>query len=343
MDIALQTPILLDINADRHAPVSPSGETTMDATDILEMAARREYEDNIARELYEAIMQNNVPKVQLLLRLNANLYVPMGPNGETAMEAAEQIGNPEVIAILRNHENNRNRALYEIVEQINNASWGISSTQKKKTDNMQRAQQLLAQGASLYVRVAPYVPGAIELASTPETYALCLNYIIYINMALYETVVQNDVLKARRLIARGADPNVPAGPSGETARKAALRIGNPNMIAPLRKYARSESYPIIVEQNADLTRHAIELNINPLTVLKGVSNRQQISEILKEHWNELARPWRAQIKEWDDEKPTRLSNGITAGMDPLQAQAQRLLNLERMTILSDCNPRYSPY
>jgi ankyrin repeat protein len=207
---------LLALGADPNALVGLPPTRAMHGARTIEMVDLLvDYRGDINVTLLQAIWRNDVPLVRALLAHGANPNVSAIWGGGTPMDAAHQQGNPEMIALLRDYEETNNRTLFQAVA----------------ADDVGAVRVLLARGANPNAQVGPNGETAVHVARTPIMLVLLIARKGNTNVALYRAIKTGNMPIAKLLLARGADPNVPVGPNGETARDLAHRIGNPEMIA----------------------------------------------------------------------------------------------------------------
>jgi ankyrin repeat protein len=157
-----------------------------------------------------------------------------------------------MLALLRNHENNNNRALYLAV----------------KEGNATVVQILLARGADPDAQVGPNGETARDLArriNSPAIPASLRNHEDN-NRSLYEAIKNGNMVAARTLTALGADPNVPVGPNGETTMALAHRINSPAIPASSRNHERINNralYLAVKDGNVLATRQLLALHADP--------------------------------------------------------------------------------
>jgi ankyrin repeat protein len=85
-----------------------------------------------------------------------------------------------------------------------------------------------------------------------------------INRVLLQAIWWNDVVLVQALLARGANPNAPVGPNGETAINLARQWRNPRMIALLLNHNNNRAlYLAVKEGDAPAIRALRELGADP--------------------------------------------------------------------------------
>jgi ankyrin repeat protein len=90
---------LLMRGADPYAPVNLSGETAIDAAYTPEMVVLLCSRGDINVALYLAVLWQDVPEIQQLIKQGANPHERVNSWGETVMTLARRIGNPAILAL----------------------------------------------------------------------------------------------------------------------------------------------------------------------------------------------------------------------------------------------------
>jgi ankyrin repeat protein len=97
--------ISLARGADPNAPIGPQGQTARDwAHTPAKSFLFANFGGNSVALYYNAVLWQDVPEIQRLLALGANLNAPVGLEDETVMDLAHRQENPEILAALAPYE-----------------------------------------------------------------------------------------------------------------------------------------------------------------------------------------------------------------------------------------------
>jgi ankyrin repeat protein len=208
-----------------------------------------QHRGNINMMLYQLVEMGDMQGVRKLLDLGIKPNKPVNQWGETAMKAA---GTLEMIDSLAEHGGNIHETLF----------------QAARENNISLARELLrTRKANPNVPIGLLRATAMHAAHTPKMILLLVDHEGDANPALQYAIRRNDVTLAQALLARGADPHVPVGSTGETAMECAPWRGSPKispkMIALLRNHSNILLYRAVEAGNVALVQRLLALGTDP--------------------------------------------------------------------------------